>query len=354
MKLLRFITRPGEAARFGTVIGDAAAAFDDLAAAFGAQPLGDVADYLRRLPASAAHARALLDAAVAHPHRLAQSLRPLHELTLVSPVGVPPALFDFALAPQHLRNAARTLMRYEMPRALRGLAQRIADRRYARPMRREDLRFYVGNPQLVSAPGAVCPWPSFTAYLDIEPELAVVTAALPRGADMARIRAGIAGYVIFNDWSARDVQYPEMQTGTLGFMRAKHFENANGLGPFLVTPDELDDPCALAVTVDVGGRWRWQGTTADYAFRAEDALARLLELAPLAPGSVVGLGTVPGCCGLDSDRWLLPQDRIAIQIDGLGTLVQHAGTLRDWPLSRWPARREPLPARAGVGSRSDC
>lgn len=342
MKLLRFSLPPAPGIHFGVCLGEQVVSFADLCGAFDAPaaPLNDLQAYLQGLPDTALQARQLLAQAQMTPQRLPEGrCHPLSAVRLHAPVARPAALFDFALSPRHFRNSARTLMHHEMPRAVRGLAQAIAARRYARPLRYEDIRAFLADPQQVSGPDDEIPWPAYSAYLDIEPELAVLTTALPRGAGKAQRQAAIAGYLIFNDWSARDVQYPEMSTGTLGFLRAKHFEAGNGLGPYLVTPDELADPYALEVRVDIGGRLQWSGNTREYAFRAEDALARLLELAPIASGSVVALGTVPDCCGLDNNQWLRPGETVQIRIDGLGTLRQRAGIpAAGLPTSRWAAR----------------
>jgi len=335
VKLLRFSQAGEESARFGVLIGDRIA---DLTTLFASEPcLSDMDRYLAGLPHSAEQLRL----------RLATwsddgTSVDLQAVRLRAPLARATTLVDFAVAPAHLRNSARTLMRHEMPALLAPLAAWIAARRYARPPALEDLRCYFGGGQAFVDPGETVGWPDYSQYVDPEAELAVVTGAIPAGASLEAVRAAIAGYTILNDVSARDVQYPEMKTGTLGFMRTKHFDRAFGLGPVLVTLDELGDERRLSVEVRIGDRLRWQGTTADYAHAASDVLFALTRWCALPAGSVVGLGTVPGCCGLDSDQWPLPGETVDMHFSGIGrlrhVLGRPAGTIA--PKSRWKHRQD--------------
>jgi len=342
MKLARF-TLPGDSTvQTGLVLDDVRiVAVQDLIDRYGGSAPTQIASYVAQ-PASAASAlRRLVSSWRAVPQALPRErIRMIPRVRLLPPLN-PTALFDFALAPEHLQRSARTLMTREMPALLRPLAIWIAQRKVAQLPATDALKFYVGVPTLLSGPGDVICWPGYTSYLDIEPELAVVTSALPRDASAEVIEAGIAGYTILNDLSARDVQYPEMQTGTLGFMQAKHFQGSNGLGPWLVTPDELGQPYQQDVSVDVGNRLHWTGTTAAYRTTAIEALTRLTQLFDLPAGTVVGLGTVPGCCGLDLDQWVRPGERVRIQFSGIGTLEQTLGTPpAPGPTSRWAQRTD--------------
>jgi 2-keto-4-pentenoate hydratase/2-oxohepta-3-ene-1,7-dioic acid hydratase in catechol pathway len=133
--------------------------------------------------------------------------------------------------------------------------------------------------------------------------------------------AAIAGYVIFNDFSARDVQWLELM-GRLGLARCKDFDRSNGIGPFLVTPDEVPNPLSLDVSVTVGKRYRWKGHTSDYTAHPAEVMDYLTSFQTVLPGTIVGMGTVPGCCGLDWDEWLLPGEVVEITFEKLGTLRQ--------------------------------
>jgi len=150
-------------------------------------------------------------------------------------------------------------------------------------------------------------------------------------------RDKIAGYTIFNDASARDVQFPEM-IGT-GPARSKDFFRGNGLGPFLVTPDEVGDPLNLEVDVNISDRFLWKGHTSEYSVQPTDVVAYLETVFDLQPGMVVGMGTIPDCTGLDNDLWLLPGDTVRITFEKLGTLHQKVPSrIPELEPSRWASR----------------
>lgn len=284
-------------------------------------------NYVYALPASYEHA-AKLDMKARKLVEVGQTedFFPLAEVKIEAPLQ-PTALIDFGLTPTHLVNSARTLMRHEFGPVIGPLAAFFLGRGIRRQARSPVLQYYKGNHLTVIGDGEEMGWPAYTSYLDIEPELAFVTG--PNGT--------IAGYLIFNDASARDVQFPEM-IGT-GPARAKDFTRGNGLGPFLVTPDEIPDPLNLAVTAQIGDRWTWRGHTREIRVHPAEVVTFMQTIFEPLPGMVIGLGTIPGCTGLDHDTWIEPGDDIAISIDGLGTLRQRVpAPPPNLEKSRWKAR----------------
>ena len=178
--------------------------------------------------------------------------------------------------------------------------------------------------------GETVPWPAYTSRLDIEPELAVV---------YGNERQPVAGFCIFNDVSARDVQATEFVGG---FCLTKDMAKGNQLGPYLVTLDEVGDPYNLKVTVLVNGQVKYQGSTSEISHKSEDLFAWLGFIAPLKPGSVMGFGTIPDCTGLDHDDFIDPGAEIQITFERLGTLrCRFAEPVGQLLPSRWPVR-EPL------------
>jgi 2-keto-4-pentenoate hydratase/2-oxohepta-3-ene-1,7-dioic acid hydratase in catechol pathway len=175
--------------------------------------------------------------------------------------------------------------------------------------------------------GETVPWPAYTSRLDIEPELAVV---------YGNEKQPVAGFCIFNDISARDVQATEFVGG---FCLTKDMAKGNQLGPYLVTPDEVGDPYNLEVTVLVNGQVKYQGSTSEISHKAEDVFTWLGFIAPLKPGSVMGFGTIPDCTGCDHDDFIDPGAEIQITFERLGTLrcrfAEPTGKLLP---SRWPVR----------------
>lgn len=338
MKLISYAT-DHEADRLGLVIDDesdggpgGAAVPVDAALAEGT-PITSSRAYVHAFPASrdAVEAwRTTVDPA---------SATPLSELRLNSPVAEAPAIMDCSVAPRHLARAGEVLLSRPAPRWLRQPIRRIV--RLAGP--RVTARATEGGvlhsnrrPTNLAGDGATVPWPHYTSFLDIEPELAVVVGAIPLLADRTTVDTAVIGYVIYNDISARDVQLREMTSGVMS--SAKDMDSGSVIGPFLVTPDELPDPLTLDVTVSTSSGRRWTGTTSDYVMTPIDLLMDLASRQSIAAGTIVGMGTVPNTCGLERDEWLDPGERIDITIEGLGTLHQTFGPAANLNTRTWGGR----------------
>lgn len=337
MKLVRFETSPSSSASFGVVIAGHAVAFSVLQARAGQSQkygfLNDSRTYLTHLPDSEQAARSLLEWGEQHFDDLGEGERfALDAVRLKEPIEVA-ALFDFGLTPRHLKNALKTLLKYEKDDPQTGpLLQAVgkmfiagkSDEPSGQP---EPLSYYKCNMNAIAGDKETIPWPLYTSRLDIEPELAVV---------YGNSKQPIAGFCIFNDVSARDVQAPEFIGG---FCLTKDMALGNQLGPYLVTADEVGDPYNQNVTVTVNGKVRFQGSTSEISHHTEDILAWMETICPLTPGSVMGFGTTPGCTGLDVDDFLDPGDAIEISFERLGTLsCQFAEPQAKLMPSRWPIR----------------
>jgi 2-keto-4-pentenoate hydratase/2-oxohepta-3-ene-1,7-dioic acid hydratase in catechol pathway len=338
MKLIRFTTADSSPPCFGVVIQDQAVPFAVLRSRAGnsSSHLADSRAYLANLPDSERAAQELLTWGDEHLGELGEGERfPLSAVRLLEPVEVA-ALFDFGLTPRHLKNSVETVMTYEKDNPqiaplLQAFAKAVLTPK-PRPAagQPEPLSYYKSNMNSIVGDGETVPWPAYTSRLDIEPELAVV---------YGNEKQPVAGYCIFNDISARDVQPTEFVGG---FCLTKDMAKGNQLGPYLVTPDEVGDPYNLKVTVVVNGQVKYQGSTAEISHRAEDVFAWLGFIAPIKPGSVVGFGTIPDCTGCDHDDFIDPGAEIQITFERLGTLhcrfAEPTGKLLP---SRWPVR-EPL------------
>jgi 2-keto-4-pentenoate hydratase/2-oxohepta-3-ene-1,7-dioic acid hydratase in catechol pathway len=334
MKLIRF-SRGDPTPRFGLVIGDRAVAFESLLrhAGMNRPELADSRAYLAALPESERAARELLAWGEAHLDGLPDGEKPkLESVRLHEPVEVA-ALFDFGLTPRHLKNSAETMMKFEKDNPQTApLLQAFAKALLAKPAERPagqpvPLSYYKSNMNSIAGDGETIPWPPYTSRLDIEPELAVV---------YGNPRQPVAGFCIFNDVSARDVQAPEFIGG---FCLTKDMAKGNQLGPCLVTADEAGDPYHLEVEVLVDGKARFRGSTSEINHKAEDVFAWLGMIAPIKPGSVMGFGTIPDCTGLDHDDFLDPGAAIEIRFERLGTLRCRFGEPGGRLLpSRWPVR----------------
>jgi 2-keto-4-pentenoate hydratase/2-oxohepta-3-ene-1,7-dioic acid hydratase in catechol pathway len=334
MKLVRF-SLGAATPNFGVVIGDHAVAFATLQQRSGiTQPsLSDSKAYLADLPETEQAARKLLAWGEAHLQELSTIEKPkLEALQLHEPIEVA-ALFDFGLTPRHLKNSAETMMKYEKDNPqtaplLQAFAKAVlTPKPRPGPGQPEPLSYYKCNMNTIVGDGVTIPWPAYTSRLDVEPELVVI---------YGNKKQPVAGYCIFNDVSARDVQAVEFVGG---FCLTKDMANGNQLGPYLVTPDEVGDPYNLKVTVVMNGVVKYQGSTSEISHKAEDVIVWLEFIAPLKPGSAIGFGTIPDCTGCDHDDFIDPGAHIAISIERLGTLrCCFAEPAQELLPSRWPLR----------------
>jgi 2-keto-4-pentenoate hydratase/2-oxohepta-3-ene-1,7-dioic acid hydratase in catechol pathway len=332
MKLIR-LSRGTTMPRFGVVIGDRAIAFASLQQRSGiARPeLSDSRAYLAGLPESERAARELAGWGEAHLAELPDDERPrLQDVRLHEPIEVA-ALFVFGLTPRHLKNSADTLLKYEKDNPhtaplLQAFAKALLTRPATRPAGQpEPLSYYKCNMNSIVGDGETIPWPLYTSRLDIEPELAVV---------YGNPQQPVAGFCIFNDVSARDVQAQEFIGG---FCLTKDMDKGKQHGPYLVTADEVGDPYALKVVVRVDGQVRYQGSTTEIDHKAEDDFAWLGFITSIKPGTVMGFGTIPDCTGLDHDDFIDPGAAIEISFERLGTLrCRFAEPARTLLPSRWP------------------
>jgi 2-keto-4-pentenoate hydratase/2-oxohepta-3-ene-1,7-dioic acid hydratase in catechol pathway len=234
---------------------------------------------------------------------------PLSAVRLLAPIRRPPAIRDFYAFEQHVATAMRTRGRevdpdwYELP------------------------VFYFSNPHTVLGPGEEVAMPR-TEELDYELEVAAVVARDVRDLTPEGALDAIAGYTIFNDLSARDLQRRELRLG-LGPAKGKDF--ASVLGPLLVTPDELggtpDRPTGAMLARVNGEEWS-RGELGDLHHTFGVLLAQASRDAVLRAGDVIGSGTVgTGCIlelgavhGRDRYPYLRPGDVVELEVEGIGIL----------------------------------
>ncbi len=125
----------------------------------------------------------------------------------------------------------------------------------------------------------------------------------------------IAGYTICNDVSERRFQMK--RNGQ--WVKGKSAETFGPLGPWLVTPDEIPDPNNLAMSLDVNGARKQQGSTATMIFKIPELLAYVTEFMVLEPGDVITTGTPPGVgAAMKPPEYLQAGDVMTLQIEKLG------------------------------------
>jgi len=342
MKLLNYLILGEQSSHFGLVLNESVVSFAIVQERLKRHypELSNMEAYLRGHPESEKIARDLASTAAEKWAQFESDALALDAVKVLPPVPRPPALIDFALAPEHVFNSGCTLARHEKKWPVSAIIRAFLKNEFRKNKQRVEFNFYKGNHNAIIGDGDTTVWPSFTSYLDVEAELAFVVGNANMGASKRELKSTIAGYTIFNDFSARDVQWPELMA-RLGLARCKDFDRGNGIGPFLVTPDEVQEPLSLNVRVKVGERYEWHGRTSGYAAHPVEVLEYLSSFQTVHPGTIVGMGTVPGCCGLDRDEWLLPGELIEITFERLGTLRQLilSSIALSGP-SRWGKRQE--------------
>lgn len=151
--------------------------------------------------------------------------------------------------------------------------------------------------------------------IDWEIELGVVIGSPLRRASAAEALEAVAGYTIVNDVSMRDWQLRTSQ-----FLGGKTFEASTPVGPFLVTPDEVDPSAGLAMKLTVDGEMMQESSTDQLAFDVGELLSYISEIITLVPGDLIATGTPSGVGHTRTPpRYLTDGRVIECEIEGLGT-----------------------------------
>jgi 2,4-diketo-3-deoxy-L-fuconate hydrolase len=156
---------------------------------------------------------------------------------------------------------------------------------------------------------------------DWEVELGIVVGRRTSYLDsVSEARDAIAGYLVVNDVSER-----AFQTERGGqWVKGKSAETFNPAGPWLVTPDEIEDVLALDLWLDVNGVRRQTGSTATMVFDPYFIVHYLSQFLVLEPGDLINTGTPPGVgMGFTPPVWLQPGDVMELGITGLGSQRQN-------------------------------
>ncbi len=280
----------------------------------------DLVAFLGGGEAARAAASAALDVAASDP-----TVAEADPATALLPFQ-PRTMRAFTLWESHYEASGRMLVKRFFPRPVARVVaayERLTGRTFPKlkPNRRfyETPVFYLANHAAVLADGEELPWPSHTRFLDFELELAFVLAKPLLDATPEEAAQAVGGWFVLNDWSARDVQAEDVRSNVFGpVVKAKTF--ANSIGADVITADELPDWQAARGRVRVDGELWCEGTTAGPAHDVGAMLAYASAGERLAPGDVISTGTMPGCCGLELDRWIQRGQTVELEIDGIGTL----------------------------------
>jgi 2-keto-4-pentenoate hydratase/2-oxohepta-3-ene-1,7-dioic acid hydratase in catechol pathway len=240
------------------------------------------------------HARRVVAGATDSEHRLA-----LSSVRLLAPLQ-PVALRDGLLFETHMKNFYENLMEKEVPKQF-----------YDIPV------YYKGNHTTVVGPDVDVPWPHYSDDWDYELELGIVIGRAGVDVPVDEAEGYIYGLTNFNDFSARDTLKQEIAVG-LGPAKSKDF--ATGIGPWLVTMDEIDDLYNLEMIARVNGEEWSRGNTGQIHWKLAEIISRMSDGEPLRVGEIFGSGTVAFGCGLELGKYLKDGDQVEIEITGLGVL----------------------------------
>ena len=229
---------------------------------------------------------------------------------ILPPVPDPPSFRDFYAFEQHVRAA----------RKLRGLEMN--------PDWYKIAIFYFSNPNCCYGHKEQIPYPKNTTELDFELEFAIIIGNGGSDIEASDANKVIAGYTILNDWSSRNLQREEMPM-SLGPAKGKDF--ASSFGPYMVTPDELENDwddhgkLNLRMTCHVNGNLISDGNTNDLYHSFGDMIERASMNTKLVPGEYIGSGTVGTGCILElrpenTGGWIKKGDSVRLEIEKLGAL----------------------------------
>jgi 2-keto-4-pentenoate hydratase/2-oxohepta-3-ene-1,7-dioic acid hydratase in catechol pathway len=272
---------------------------------------GDTAA-VRSLPAGVGVIELLEQSAEQRAAHALGELVALNRVRLLLPLQ-PPSVRDFVSFEQHIQGM------------IKGDGIPFPDAWYGAPA------FYFSNPNSLFATGAEIPVPPRAQRFDYELEVGAIIGK--RGGDLtlANARDAIAGYTVFNDWSARDLQGEDRKLG-MGWAKGK--DTASTLGPWIVTADELEQyrdgegRLDLQMTVWLNGEEMGTDTLASTAWTFEQMLVYASRGTALVPGDVIGSGTCGGGClgelwGRSDPRKpspLGPGDVVRMSVEHIGTI----------------------------------
>jgi len=231
-----------------------------------------------------------------------EAIMPLDDVQLLSALD-PPLLRDFTAFEQHVQNMSA---------------------RHGEPVFKEFYQtppYFKINPLAVIGHEQEVAWPNYTDYMDYELELGLVIGKCGRNLSPQEALSHLFGVTILNDFSARDVQGPEMSSG-FGPSKGKDF--ATAIGPWITTCDEVDI-AHLDMMARVNGEEWSRGSSATMTWKVEELIAYASRGETIWPGELLGSGTVGTGSGAEHGKKLHSGDVIELEVQGIGVLRNRIG-----------------------------
>jgi 2-keto-4-pentenoate hydratase/2-oxohepta-3-ene-1,7-dioic acid hydratase in catechol pathway len=168
----------------------------------------------------------------------------------------------------------------------------------------------------LAADGASVPLPESSEKVDFEAEIAFVIGRRCKEVEADGALDAVAGYMLLNDLSARDLQFATPQ-----WMPGKIFDGSAPCGPALVTPEEAGPHDGIEFELSLNGEVMQRASTSDLIFSVPELVSHLSRLMTLEPGDIVATGTPSGVGSVREPRvWLKPGDEVVISSPTLGKL----------------------------------
>lgn len=167
--------------------------------------------------------------------------------------------------------------------------------------------------------------PQDSDTLDYEIEIAAVIGTGGKHIPEGEATGHIAGYVVFNDISARSLKISEGRSERNGdwffdWLLGKWCDSFAVIGPYLVTSDEIGDPRDLEMLLKVNGELRQHSAAGEMIFTVPESIAFLSRFVTLRPGDLICMGT-PGGVGATTSTYLQPGDVVETSIERLGSMT---------------------------------
>ncbi len=176
---------------------------------------------------------------------------------------------------------------------------------------------FMRTPGSLVGHGATIVRPPESEQLDYEGEIAIVIGKPGRRITRENALTHVAGLTAMNEGTIRDW----VRHGKFNVTQGKNFGRSGAVGPWLVTADEFTDFENLHVTTRVNGERRQHDTTANLSFSFAYLISYLSTFAELRAGDVIATGTPIGAgARFDPPRYLVPGDRVEVEVEGVGTL----------------------------------
>ena len=160
----------------------------------------------------------------------------------------------------------------------------------------------------------VCP--DFVSELDYEVELAVIIGKNCKNVSVEDASKTVFGYMVFNDVSARDIQFKDKQ-----FTRGKSFDTFAPCGPWITTADEIQDAQNLKLTTKINGELRQNSSTSKMFIKIPEIISKISKVMTLEKGDIIATGTPAGVALNNPNTVFLKDgDRVEMEIESLGIL----------------------------------